>query len=1261
MSLPCENIVNPLMLAREGTSQTQRAAAALMPASAPVDQHEVADWLVFSQQLSKQLKYFRSDNQFYNESWQSFFAHDESAILAVMAVQDVESYKKSVQELFARGIKAELNQNPVDELKLKSAFANLFSHAATLAWALEELWRRLPETIALKLTLQNLIKTRLAPELNKLKVYFAAAAPDLIDESNIVSGNILGEPLAPASVILARSFSAIWADTSVVDPNIFGPTAPGEVARKIYFAVNHNFFTGIFDQLLQALARITTDAKTQLAETLTQRNTHEPHQALLLAFLKLLLHARDHLNTITQQHLDFYYQQVLQLTQKPAAPSQVHIIFTLAQYLESLILPQGTLLKAGKDAQGKDVLFSLDQDFALNKAQVITLKSFYHATPQDHNLRMTSSDVFTGHLYAAPVANSADGLGAELTGPDKQWHPFAAKIYLNGQLSRITTPAASVGLAVASPYLYLIEGHRTITVTFSTTGGTLTTGNYAAQVVCRVTTAAGWLTVPPQKFERQTTGWQLELQLPADAPATAAHKPAVHQTSFATPDPVVQVLLIQNPQAAFIYDQLKVEVLTQVSLKVEGTGLKNLQLANDFGAIDPSQPFQPFGPFPQKDATLILGHAEVFQKKNAVFSVLINWKDLPASINPNPEVAIDFLRQGLWPNVAADPNLFDGATDASNRKPLTDSTNTLLKFTVQADDQLEPDYKNIPRYSIRSTKGFLRLRLKSDFGHKAYQQQLTDYLISKASVDKNAIQNIINHQSDKTLAVDEISAKIGTVLPRPAEPYTPVIQEIIINYEATTTLNLSTVTGFNERTLQFFHGQPFGTAEKHPALQRTDLQEEHTISLVPLFRRKNAGNPFFEVKESNGTILTWQEHEGEFYLGLTGATPPQHIAILFQVVEGSANPNIKKPEQHVHWSYLTGNHWASFLKEEVLDGTGQLTRPGIITFRLPAAADTEHTLLPGGIFWLRAAVHTASEAVGSLIAVIAQAATATFLDRQNSDDFLALPLPGGRITELEEPLDGIAQVAQPFASYGGRLKEVPAYFYQRVSERLRHKDRGVTIWDYEHLILQAFPGIYKVKCLPHTQYDPGETSSIYNEQAAGHVTLITIPNLRQKNHINPLQPYTSVGELEKIDAYLRRHISCFVKLHVRNPIFEQVQVKCRVKYFPAYDPAAYTKKLKREITQYLSPWAFDQGLDLPFGGRVFASTIIDFIEERPYVDYITDFELWHLPGNGLPDTQAGEVKATKAASVLVSVPEERHELTPIPVSAETPVAENCAC
>ena len=60
------------------------------------------------------------------------------------------------------------------------------------------------------------------------------------------------------------------------------------------------------------------------------RLLNRPHFVLFLAFLKLFRLAQDRLNTLTREHLDFYFQQVLGMTRKPAIPDRVHVFVDLA-------------------------------------------------------------------------------------------------------------------------------------------------------------------------------------------------------------------------------------------------------------------------------------------------------------------------------------------------------------------------------------------------------------------------------------------------------------------------------------------------------------------------------------------------------------------------------------------------------------------------------------------------------------------------------------------------------------------------------------------------------------------------------------------------------------------------------------------------------------------------------------------------------------------------------------------------------------------
>jgi hypothetical protein len=305
-----------------------------------------------------------------------------------------------------------------------------------------------------------------------------------------------------------------------------------------------------------------------------------------------------------------------------------------------------------------------------------------------------------------------------------------------------------------------------------------------------------------------------------------------------------------------------------------------------------------------------------------------------------------------------------------------------------------------------------------------------------------------------------------------------------------------------------------------------------------------------------------------------------------------------------------------------------------------------------------------SDAVCKLLAVSAQSLKVTFQNQYNDPSFLATTLPAETISKLKQPDAAVKKVIQPFASFGGRGAEQPLAFYTRISERLRHKDRTITLWDYEHLILEAFPQIYQVKCLNHTAYEP----DIYNELAAGHVTVVTIPNQQFHNLHDPLRPYTSLGLLSEIETFLQKKLSCFVKLHVKNPQFEAVGVAFKVKFYAGFDETFSLRKLKEAITRFLSPWAFSDGSSPTFGGKIYSSVLLNFVEEQPYVDYVTDFELSHtyttFDNTGskveIVDSDVTEIEGSKAVSILVSAND--HDIIAInPTETPFTTATTCPC
>ena len=382
--------------------------------------------------------------------------------------------------------------------------------------------------------------------------------------------------------------------------------------------------------------------------------------------------------------------------------------------------------------------------------------------------------------------------------------------------------------------------------------------------------------------------------------------------------------------------------------------------------------------------------------------------------------------------------------------------------------------------------------------------------------------------------------------------------------------------------------------------------------------------------------------EGSFYIGLKAPVPPQSVALLFQFVEGTGDLTMPMPSE-VRWSYLSASGWQAFDESGVLsDGTKGFSGTGIVTLSIPREAVSNGTVMPTGLHWVRASVQAYSRAVNKLASVRTQAMELVLNDQGNATSHYEKALPAGTIGKLVQSNAKVKSVTQPFASFGARAPEKQATYFVRVSERLRHKDRAITLWDYEHLVLDHFPQIHKVTCLNHCNTDA--------ETVPGHVLMVVIPDLKNLNAVNILKPSVSISLRRGIQAFLQVRSSTFVEVHVANPTYEQLKVIADVTFRKNYDVGYYNHQLSQDIRDYLTPWKQDPEA-IHFYDKLHSSIILNFIEERDYVDYLTRFQVEKTvvgagsaePGD--PDAapiSLGEVKRTRPDSLFVSA--EKHAI-----------------
>lgn len=955
-----------------------------------------------------------------------------------------------------------------------------------------------------------------------------------------------------------------------------------------------------------------------------------PHLALWNAFIELFEKPKELMNTLTQRHLDFYYKDILKQEKKPLIGDKAHVIFELKKNTENTLLKAGTILLAGKDAVKKDINYKLEHDIIVNPSKVEQLKSLF-VNPANKNF-----------IYHAPVANSADGLGEALNPENPKWNGFGSNQH----------PLAQVGFCLASDILRMKEGSRAVTVI-------LTVKNLDATAINEVLTAnlfkvsitgeKGWIgpkLVTPAITSADNVAFTLKFtfNVTKDEPAVVAYNKDTHGGVFDTIHPVLQVL-INNEKADFGYRDLINTELVDSTIEVDVKEITTLELENDFGSLDAKKPFTPFGPASEENANFYVRNEETFSKRLKEFSLDVEWKNIP-----DTNLANYFKNYGVGNSGNSDfeaiASFKDGFSwqESYHRVGLFNASNaqakTILKFINPKFPVLKPFYV-LPQISISSNinpgqsvqqsvtgkmsflvPGFSQLQNKNTFTKpkmlttmKVYMPALQLILDLYKEIRKGQLHLRLDHgflfkeyRSKYTAEILRYSRDGGT-LNLPAEPFAPEIQSITLNYTATTakiSFNGTALNDYVGQEIEFFHYGAFGPAREHAYLRsnRTFLNNL-LIKLVPEYSA-----------------------EGELLIGLSDLYAEDTASILIQVAEGSANP--EKAKVNPRWSVLCDNYWKSLTTEDlVFDTTNGLLTHGVIKILIPKEATTSNTILPGGLLWLKANISKNTDGVCMLVDVQSNAAVAVFDNQDNTPLHLATALPANSITKLKTEVASIKKIKQPYSSFGGALQENDSAYYTRVSERLRHKERAIAIWDYERLILQHFSTIHKVKCVNHAA-----TSSFYSP---GKILIVVVPDLTNRNAVDPFKPKVDKNTLEQISTFLTSHSSAWATYEVVNPLYEPVKVSVNVKLKKGYEFNYYQKVIEQKIKEFLSPWIYNPASEIHFGGKVTKSMIIKFLEDLEFIDYLTSFNLAkYSPFNRGYKNNADVIEASSPVSILVS-------------------------
>lgn len=780
-----------------------------------------------------------------------------------------------------------------------------------------------------------------------------------------------------------------------------------------------------------------------------------------------------------------------------------------------------------------------------------------------------------GAIRWAFQANSADGFTEKLPEKDPTWSGFG-----HPQL-----PLAEVGFGIAAAVLRMQAGRRTIHLSLRVVGIDLTQILMNSDIFdFWITGAKGWLPCELRTINLDHPRQVLlfDLMVPASAPAIVDYAAALHGGSYDTTFPILRCLLKQTPHATIGYNELQAVKLGEVVLTVRVSGITALQLESENGLIDSQKAFLPFGPQPTVGSRFFVDYPEATAKPLSNLRIRWQWKAPPSNFSTYyAGYGYQVTNNSFMARVTI------GGTERSVQ--LFNASDARIPHDIDLD---------IAVYD-RTSSHLMLFSLQQDFLQDKYRRKYVESII----------------QQSKSTATPPAPAL-------PNEPYVPTIQSISLDYTASTgAIDLTTTdaTNFENSELQFFHITYFGQRREHGYL-RQQIQRRLPASINPALL----------------SVFPQYDRAGELLIGLSHLQSNDSVSILFQVAEGSAEPDL--PATDIRWSVLCSDHWQPLSTQEVvLDSTNQLLASGIIQFMIPATATTEHHILPRGLIWLKAAIQDPVNvrAVCQLIEVAANAIEVKFVDQGNDPHHLQTALAPHRITKLQTGIAVLKTVKQPYASFGGQAVETNDQFHTRVSERLHHKHRAIASWDYERLVLGTFPRIHQVKCIPHAK------EGVW--LAPGHVLIVLVPELKYKNAMNLLAPRVDKDTIQRITKYLQERAGMGVEIAVKNPNYQQVQLDFQVKFHPGYEVNYHRTLLEQEIIRFLSPWAYDAQRELSFGGKIYRSVLLNFVEDLVYVDYVTDFKMYSPVDN----IDRNVVQSDRPDTILVSSAAHRISLLPI--------------
>lgn len=1138
----------------------------LDPVNIPVDDRNISDLIMLLRNLSKNFKYYNRENKIEGD-FSSLLETDESFLISEISKFPIEEKDQKRLDLIARfdqtssqDIREEIFR---DYLELTAKMFILINswHLATIKNSLSGKVTKIES--AIELAIENRLATSFYLFRNHLDFF---QSKGLIKDFKQIDFMDFHSVIWELKSEIILDHETDYKDSGELINNSF---------KKVIL---------ISSEIFESLYSLSIKSKKILNDSLNSNNNHKAHIGLLFSFLKLYNYVQKDVNSFSKKHLDFYYKKILNQKKRTTQAVESFINIEIEENSNEISLSKDNQLIAGQYPDGSAVRLQMEDDIRLNNVKVSELLTVFIS--RNPIFDFNSKFQLVSAIYFKAIANSVSEVNS-FNSNEKTFSTLGREQNFLTD-SEMTMNAADIGFMIASPVLKLERSDRKIKVDLNFTIPSISylsdliidisnnTELNEEEVFFRIfsgafdikyTSAEGWYKVQDYEVlapEDWTLGaFTILLSLSKLDPAFADFDKSLHLFDIDEQHPVLR-LNLNHGNFYNSYSFLSSLELTKIDIDIEVNNLNKIKIYREGQLVDSNSDFDLLGPLAKYRSKFYLGCEELFNKKVTGFGLSWDFVNIPPKCK-NIEAYYEAYNQNFkndsfkiklsalsdFNYKEADPDKFIFDLFQENEKEEIQGERRvhfeqLDSLSIKPNFLIDNNYLN--EFSNDIETGLFKFELTGHidgFGFDIYPKIYSEAIANK--YDKKKSQSLKQ--------------------PILNEPFAPKVNNFKVNYKAKSSLIFDDVDSFTNDSLEnnsFYQISPFGI--------------EKVFAKNEIYSKKL----FYEFL-----------NEGELLIGLSSKKEFSGINLMFEIIK-SENTNYEFSRK-IDWHYSSYEGWKKMDSNHVLyDQTYNLMKTGIISFRFPNDFSLSKKILNKEKFYLKACSVDKADQF-SLIKSIKTNAIKVIEVISTSSNNRIEKLKANTVEGFEKKTPSIIKVNQPFDSLLFKIKEQEIDFYQRTSELLRHKNRPVTKWDIEKFILSSHEWLSHTIC--------------FNEKQPNGRTKLKILCLKRiENFQNIDEVKLSSVELNQVKETLLSFISPFSEVEIVNPIFEDLWIKCKIR-FRDISTGRGIEKLNQDLLEFICNWRIKP---YPLKNKIKKYDIIKFLKDQKHVAFITGISIIHF-------------------------------------------------